>query len=82
VLQKAMGESDFRDIGSVVGETDARRGDADGVLVVSAWTRGVNGTMLARVTMSGGDPSPMVRVVTSPDELHAVIDEWLELLQS
>ncbi|HLN79249.1 MAG TPA: hypothetical protein VK204_19555 [Nocardioidaceae bacterium] len=56
--------------------------DADGVLVVSAWMQGAAGQMLARITMTGEDSSPEVRVVTSPDELHAAIDEWLASLRA
>jgi hypothetical protein len=56
--------------------------DADGVLVVSAWMQGAAGQMLARITMSGKDSSsPVVRVVTSPNDLHEAIDEWLAALQ-
>jgi hypothetical protein len=52
--------------------------DADGVLVISAWSEGASGKLLARVTMAASaDPEPAVRVVTSPDDLHDVVDEWL-----
>jgi hypothetical protein len=56
--------------------------DADGVLVVSAWTQGPRGGLLARVTMSSKDSTSVVRVAASPDDLHAVIDEWLASLDA
>jgi hypothetical protein len=56
--------------------------DADGVLVVSAWTHGPHGDLRARITMSHGDSAAEVRVVASPDDLHQVLDEWLVSLQA
>jgi hypothetical protein len=54
---------------------------ADGVMVISAWSGGVAGGLLARITMGKeGATPPDVRVVTDPDDLHRVIDEWLESL--
>lgn len=58
------------------------RSEADGVLVVSAWMQGAGGHMLARITMTGEEPGEVVRVVTSPDDLHAAVDEWLASLQA
>ena len=55
---------------------------AEGVLVVSAWTQGPHGGLLARVTMSRKDSTSVVRVAASPDDLHAVIDEWLASLDA
>ena len=52
-----------------------------GVMVVSAWTRAVAGVMFARVTMSAPDKGVVVRAVIGPDELHEVIDEWLDSLE-
>lgn len=52
----------------------------DGVMLISVWTRAVAGAVLARVTMCrAGEPS-VVRAVTSPRELHRVVDEWLASL--
>lgn len=56
------------------------RNDADGVLVVSAWMQGAEGHMLARITMTGEQSREEVRVVTSPNDLHAAVDEWLASL--
>jgi hypothetical protein len=64
-----------------VDEVAAARTDADGVLVVSAWTRGVADQLLARVTMTSEGSVPVVRVVSDPGELHAAIDEWLASLR-
>lgn len=62
-------------------EAAPAHGDADGVLVVSAWTRGVDDQLLARITMSSEGSVPVVRVVSDPSELHATIDEWLASLR-
>jgi hypothetical protein len=64
-----------------VDEAAAAHSDADGVLVVSAWTRGAGDQLLARITMSSEGSVPVVRVVSDPSELHAAIDEWLASLQ-
>ena len=56
-------------------------GNADGVLLVSAWNEG-HGRFLARVTMSGKTGTPTVRVVNSQNDLHLLISEWLESLES
>ena len=78
MLQNFSGaESDLQDNGGVVDDAGETRNDADGVLVVSAWTRGAADDLLARITMSGKGSTPLVRAVTSRDELHAAIDEWL-----
>ncbi len=55
-------------------------GDSDGVMVLSAWTHGAAGELLVRVTMTGRDAAPVVRVVGSRAELHAAIDAWLGAL--
>jgi len=60
-----------------VDDAGGPRNDADGVLVVSAWTEGATGDLRARITMSGKGSTPLVRAVASRDELHAAIDEWL-----
>ena len=54
--------------------------DSDGVMVVSAWTHGAAGELLVRITMTGRNAGPVVRVVRSRAELDAVIDEWLASL--
>lgn len=54
--------------------------DADGVLVISVWARGAGGAMLARLTGSGTVATPQVRAVTSADQLHSALDEWLSSL--
>jgi hypothetical protein len=50
-------------------------------MVVSAWTGAVAGVLFARVTMSAPDRAVVVRAVSGPDELHAVIAEWLDSLE-
>ena len=50
-------------------------------MVVSAWTRAVAGVMFARITMSAPGQGIIVRAVTGPEELHEVIDEWLDSLE-
>jgi hypothetical protein len=62
-----------KDIAANPGRTP---GDSDGVMVLSAWTHGAAGGLLVRVTMTGRDAAPAVRVVGNRAELHAVIDEW------
>jgi hypothetical protein len=52
-----------------------------GVMVVSAWTRAVAGVTFARITMTAPGHGTVVRAVTGPDELHEVIDEWLDSLE-
>jgi hypothetical protein len=71
----------FEKYGDFVDEAAAANSDADGVLVVSAWRRGVADRLLARITMSSGGSVPVVRVVSDPSELHAAIDEWLASLE-
>lgn len=66
-------------IGDIVEQPGGPVADADGVLVISVWAHGAGGTMLARLT--GGKPTtPEVRAVTSADELHSALDEWLASL--
>jgi hypothetical protein len=50
-------------------------------MVVSAWTRAVAGVTFARITMTAPGQGIVVRAVTGPDELHEVIDEWLDSLE-
>lgn len=50
-------------------------------MVVSAWTRAVAGVTFARITMTAPGHGTVVRAVTGPDELHEVIDEWLDSLE-
>ena len=45
-------------------------------------THHVRQSLLARVTMSCKDSTSVVRVAASPDDLHAVIDEWLASLEA
>jgi hypothetical protein len=54
--------------------------DADGVLVISVWAHGAGGTMLARLTGGGTAATPRARAVTSADQLHSALDEWLASL--
>lgn len=56
---------------------------ADGVLVISAWEGGAAGRLLARCTMtSGGTDESVTKVVGSVEDLHALIDSWVESLTS
>jgi hypothetical protein len=48
-----------------------------GVMVISAWPRGVAGAMVARVMMTTSGGTLFVRAVKGPGELHEVVDEWL-----
>jgi hypothetical protein len=54
--------------------------EADGVMVISAWTSRETGRLLARVTITARPEDAAaseVRVVATPDDLHALLDEWL-----
>lgn len=51
--------------------------EARGVLVISAWNRGVAGEMIARVTMSGPGAAPVVSVVRGPTALQELVAEWI-----
>jgi hypothetical protein len=56
---------------------------ADGVLVISAWERGAAGRLLARCTMTAGeDDESVTEVVSSVEDLHALIDSWIGSLTS
>lgn len=54
------------------------RGDA--VMVLSVWTHGAPGGFVARITMSGAGHDASVRTVAGRQELHAVVDAWLDAL--
>lgn len=56
--------------------------DADGVLVVSAWTHGPGGRLLARVTLTAKDADDVVEVVSTPAEVRRLVDRWLESLET
>ena len=51
-----------------------------GVMVISAWPRGVAGAMLARVMMTSPGGTLSVRAVKGPLELHEVVEEWLSVM--
>lgn len=53
---------------------------ADGVAVISVWTRAAGGGMLARLTLTAADGAREVRVVSSQDELRSALDEWFSTL--
>ena len=72
--------SSATDQGVVPINTGEDRGDADGVMLISAWTDGAGGGFLARVTLSGTGPDPEVRVLASTDEVLAAVRQWLEEL--
>lgn len=55
-------------------------GPAEGVAVISVWTRAAGGGMLARLTLTGPGETPDVRVVTSASEVRSVLDDWLKIL--
>jgi hypothetical protein len=48
-----------------------------GVMVISAWPRGVAGVLVARVMMTTPGGTLLVRAVKGPGELHEVVEEWL-----
>ena len=54
--------------------------DANGVMVISAWTDGAGAGFLARLTMSGAAPDPQIRIVASTAEVVTAVHEWLEEL--
>ena len=56
-------------------ENDPRSGDA--VMVLSCWTQGVAGDLLARATMSIGDET-RIRTLSSRKQIHEALDEWLD----
>ena len=49
----------------------------DAVMVLSCWTHGVAGDLLARATMSVGDET-RVRTLSSREQIHQALDEWLD----
>ena len=59
----------------VAPENDPRSGDA--VMVLSCWTEGVAGDLLARATMSVGDETK-VKTLSSREQIHAALDQWLD----
>lgn len=64
-------------------DSDEAARQADGVMVISAWTAGKEGRLLARVTMTADPADPdasEVRVVATLDELHALLDVWFSRL--
>lgn len=59
----------------------AKPGDA--VMVLSVWTEGAPGGFLARMTMTGAGHEPRVRAASRRQQVHDVVDEWLdELIES
>lgn len=56
-------------------ENDPRSGDA--VMVLSCWTEGVAGDLLARATMSVRDET-RIRTLSSREQIHEALDEWLD----
>ena len=65
-------------------EVDQPARGAGGVMVISAWSTGKDGRLVARVTMTArpGDAGESeVRVVATPQELHELMDGWLARLQ-
>lgn len=61
-------------------DAEEAHSDADGVLVMSAWTPGPDGRLLARITMTVEGSAEVVEVVSSPAEVHALVDRWLASL--
>lgn len=52
--------------------------DVDGVLVVSAWRRPIDGGFFARVfTSASTESGPGSEVVTTRAGLHEALDRWL-----
>jgi hypothetical protein len=52
----------------------------DGVLVLSAWTEGAPGGLMVRATMSGAGHEARVRTLSEREQVHDVVDEWLDEL--
>jgi hypothetical protein len=63
--------------GAVEPATSAPAAVARGVLVIRAWTPGVAGEMLARVTMSGPGAAPVVHVVRGQVALQQLVTQWI-----
>jgi len=74
------GNSDQRHIGDIVEQPGEPVAEPDGVLVISVWAQGVGGGMLARLTASGRSATPDTTAVTTSDQLHSALDEWLDSL--
>ena len=49
-------------------------------MVLSCWVDGAPGGFVARVTMSGAGHEASVRTLTKREQVHAVVDEWLDEL--
>lgn len=59
----------------VAPDPESRPGDA--VMVLSCWTRGVAGELLARATMSAGEET-RERTLASRKQIHEALDQWLD----
>ena len=59
----------------VAPENEPRLGDA--VMVLSCWTQGVAGELLARAMMSVRDET-RIRTLSSREQIHQAVDEWLD----
>ena len=59
----------------VAPENEPRLGDA--VMVLSCWTQGVAGELLARAMMSVRDET-RIRTLSSREQIHRAVDEWLD----
>jgi hypothetical protein len=46
-------------------------------MVLSCWTEGVAGDLLARATMSVGEET-RIRTLSSREQIHEAIDDWLD----
>ena len=59
----------------VAPENEPRSRDA--VMVLSCWTEGVAGGLLARATMSVGEET-RIRTLSSREQIHEALDDWLD----
>ena len=59
----------------VAPENEPRSRDA--VMVLSCWTDGVAGDLLARATMSVGEET-RIRTLSSREQIHEALDDWLD----
>ena len=59
----------------VAPENEPRSRDA--VMVLSCWTEGVAGDLLARATMSVGEET-RIRTLSSREQIHEALDDWLD----
>jgi hypothetical protein len=64
---------------NAVGAAPADR-PGDAVMVLSCWVDGAPGGFVARVTMSGAGHEASVRTLSKREQVHAVVDEWLDEL--